>query len=196
DLRYRDIAFVSAIEGIGVNIFRSKTYRIGVALTYDGGRSASDDPHLKGIGRIRPAPVAKVFVDYVIFPVVLRADLRHAIDGAPGLLADAAIYAPLFASDHLIIFSGLSFTWASHASMNAYYGITPAETLASGLHTYNTSAGLRSYGIGSDLTWSFSQHWLINASVSIQSLSGQAYRSPLVQTRIEPAVSLALGYEL
>ena len=194
DLRYQDIAFISAIEGIGVNILRSPTHRIGIALNYDAGRSPHDAPALTNLADIRAAPEAKIFVDYVMFPIVLRADLRQSIGGAPGLIADAAVYAPIFSSDQLVIFSGLSLTWASRRSMNAHFGVSAREALAAGLAPYETNAGLRSFGFGNDLTWTFTNHWLLNAALSIQTLAPDAYRSPIVQTRGEPAASVALGY--
>ena len=194
DIRYKDLAFISAIEGLGVNIWQSPSYRLGVALTYDPGRSEHDAPILKNLGSIKPAAEAKIFADYVIFPVVLRADVRRAIDGYPGFIADGSAYVPLFVSDHLVVFSGASLTWASRSFMNAYFGISPTQAIASGLPAYQTTGGLRSAGLGSDITWTLSPHWLLNAAFGAQRFSNRAYHSPLAQTRFETAASIAFGY--
>ena len=83
---YRDIAFASVGEGLGVNLLRGDNYRAGVSIGYDLGRPMSDDyEHLHGLGDIQPAPVVKVFGSYVIskkFPLVLRADVRRIVGGA------------------------------------------------------------------------------------------------------------------
>ena len=51
NIRYRDIAFASVGEGIGVNLLSGKHYRFGVALGYDLGRRETDDEsHLHGLG--------------------------------------------------------------------------------------------------------------------------------------------------
>jgi len=64
---YRDIAFASVGEGLGVNLLRGDKYRAGVALGYDVGRPMSDEyHHLHGLGDINPAPSLKVFGTYVI----------------------------------------------------------------------------------------------------------------------------------
>ena len=194
DIRYKDFAFLSAIEGLGINLSQSASHRLGIALTYDPGRSSHDAPVLKNLGSIRPAAEGKFFADYVIFPVVLRTDVRHSIGGYPGVIADGAVYVPVFVSDHWVIFSGASFTWASRSFINAYFGISPAQANASGLPVYETGAGLRSAGLGSDMTWTINGHWLLNAALSAQRFSNRVYQSPLVQTRIETAASVALGY--
>src|SRR3981081_3574735 len=50
NIRYRDIAFVSVGEGIGVNILRGENYRAGIQVGYDLGRRVSDDyAHLHGL---------------------------------------------------------------------------------------------------------------------------------------------------
>ncbi|TXH99387.1 MAG: MipA/OmpV family protein [Rhizobium sp.] len=194
DVRYKDLAFASAIEGIGVNLLHSKTVRAGIAFNYDSGRSPSDAPRLRGTDSLHPAPDAKLFIDYVLFPVVLRADLRHTLGGAPGWVADTSSYVPVYFSEHLLVFCGVSLTWADHAWMNAQYGISSAASAASGLPGYEASAGLRSASIGSDLTWTLNEHWLVNVTASAQRLAAHASNSPLVVNRIEPVSSLSLGY--
>lgn len=194
DIRYKDVAFASAIEGIGVNLLHSPEVRAGFAFNYDSGRSPSDAPRLQGTENLRGAPDVKAFVDYVLFPVVLRADIRHTLGGAPGWVADTASYVPVFYSDQLVIFCGLSLTWADHNWMNAYYGINAAASAASGLPIYEARAGLRSGSIGTDLAWTLNKHWLLNVTASAQRLGSQPSGSPLVSNRIEPASSFSLGY--
>src|SRR5260221_455267 len=86
DIRYRDIAFASDGEGIGVNLLHGRNYRAGVALAYDLGRDQHDDPHLKGLGNIDTAPEAKLFAEYFLLPIVFSAALHQGIGGHNGLL--------------------------------------------------------------------------------------------------------------
>jgi len=78
NVQYRDIAFLSTGEGLGVNFLRGDHYRFGAAIAYDLGRRMADDyTNLRGMGDISPAPVAKVFGSYVLsrkFPLILRVD--------------------------------------------------------------------------------------------------------------------------
>jgi hypothetical protein len=57
DIRYRDIAFASVGEGLGVNVLRGDNYRAGIALGYDLGRPVSLYPsHLKDWTTSLPPP--------------------------------------------------------------------------------------------------------------------------------------------
>ena len=113
DIRYRDVAFASVGEGLGLNLLRGTNYRAGIALDYDLGRRVSDDEsHLHGLGDIHAAPVVKVFGSYVIskqFPLVLRLDARQFVGGAEGAVADVQAYLPLPGSSKtLVMFAGPS----------------------------------------------------------------------------------------
>jgi hypothetical protein len=79
DIRYKDDAFVSTGEGVGVNLFSFRHVRFGAAITYDLGRSPHlDGTALTGLGTIHPAPEIKIFAGYALakaFPLVIRVDV-------------------------------------------------------------------------------------------------------------------------
>jgi len=86
NIRYKDIAFLSAGEGLGYNFLRGMYYRVGVSVGYDSGRREADEyDHLRGLGNISIAPSVKLFGSYVLskaFPMVVQADIRQIIGGA------------------------------------------------------------------------------------------------------------------
>ncbi len=56
DVRYRDIAFVSVGDGLGVNLIRGENYRAGITIGYDlgilVGSPATISPRSRGVGRV------------------------------------------------------------------------------------------------------------------------------------------------
>jgi outer membrane scaffolding protein for murein synthesis (MipA/OmpV family) len=67
NIRYKDVAFASVGEGLGVDLLRGENSRAGIALAYDLGRRVAQYPsHLQGLGNIEPAPVAKMFASYAV----------------------------------------------------------------------------------------------------------------------------------
>ena len=117
NIQYRDQAFITTGDGMGVNIFHGSHYQVGFAMTYDLGRKEKDDlQNLHGMGDISAAPVAKVFGSWVIsryFPMILRVDARQFIGGAEGLVGDAGGYIPLpGSSKSFVMFAGPSITMA------------------------------------------------------------------------------------
>src|SRR5262249_44595179 len=139
---YRDIWFLTTGEGVGYNVFRGEHYQIGVGMTYDMGRKEKDDlRNLKGMGDISAAPVGKLYASWVLskkFPVIMRVDARHFMGGAQGRAGDAGVYLPLPGSSRkFVIFAGPSIPMATSHYMRTLYGVSPAQSAASGHPIYN-----------------------------------------------------------
>lgn len=199
NVRYRDIAFASIGEGLGVNFIRGENYRAGIALAYDLGRYVSDDvAHLRGMGDIKRAPVVKLFGSYVIskeFPLVLRSDVRQVVGGADGLLGDVEAYMPLpGSSKKLIMFAGPSVTFADRRYLQKEFGVTMAQALASGYPVYDAHAGSNAAGIGFSATGFLTDHWLMSVDTAVNHLLGSAEQSPITQRSVQRVLALSVEY--
>jgi outer membrane scaffolding protein for murein synthesis (MipA/OmpV family) len=199
DLRYRDIAFASVGEGLGVNIFRGDKSRAGVAIGYDLGRLVADDyRHLHGLSDIKPAPVIKLFGSFVIskaFPLILRADVRRIVGGAGGLIGDLEAFMPLPGSSKtFIMFAGPSITFANRQYTQKVFGISTAQAAASAYRVYNASGGSQSVGLGFSATRFITPHWLINMEAAWNHLLGSASDSPITQSAVQGTLELTIGY--
>ncbi len=199
NIRYKDFAFASVGEGLGVNLLHGDHYRGGLALTYDLGRLESNDiSHLHGLGDINRAPALKAFMSYAIsksFPMVVRADVRQIIGGADGMLADIDAYMPLPGSSrHLIMFAGPSFTYADHRYMQKEFGVTTTQSIASGYPVYDAHAGSNAMGFGLSATGFITEHWLVNLDGAVNRLLGSAAYSPITQKTTQHVIALSLGY--
>jgi len=200
NILYRDVAFASVGEGLGVNFVRGANYRAGVAVGYDLGRRISDDlSHLRGLADIGRAPVVKLFGSYVIskqIPLVLRADVRQIVGGADGLLGDLEAYLPLPGSSRkFVMFAGSSITFADHHYSQRLFGITTAEALASGYPVYDAHAGANAVGLGFSATGFITKHWLINADLALNHLLGSASNSPITQSTVQRVLALSVEYK-
>lgn len=194
EVRYKDVAFASTGEGLGVNILRDKKYRAGLAMVFDLGRRAIDSNHTNGLGNVNTAPELKAFGEYLVFPVVLRADARRAIGGHNGWIADLSAYMPVYGTEKLFVFVGPSVTFADDRYMKAYFGVSPEQSANSGYPTYAAHAGLKSVNAGGSATWMITDHWLINGIAGGQRLLGDAADSPLTLDRIQFGATLTVGY--
>jgi len=199
NIRYRDLAFFSVGEGIGVNFLRGEKYRVGVSLGYDVGRRVSDDyNNLHGLGDISVAPSVKLFGSYVVskaFPMVIQMDVRQIVGGADGALGDLEAYLPLPGSSKtFVMFAGPSITWANHRYLQKEFGVTQAQSLASGDPIFNVHSGTNSVGLGFSVTRFITKHWLLNADGAISHLRGSAAASPITETRVQRALALSVDY--
>jgi outer membrane scaffolding protein for murein synthesis (MipA/OmpV family) len=200
DIRYRDLFFASTGEGVGVNVLRGPNWRAGIAITYDLGRRAANDPgHLSGLGNINPAPEAKLFADYVIskeFPLVLRADIRRNLGGTDGWIGDLGAYLPLpGSSEQFFWFGGPTLTFADSRYMNRWFGVSPTQAAASGYPNYHANPGLKSVGAGVTAVWYFRKHWFMTADVAVQQLVGSAARSPITQVSTNGVFDFSINYQ-
>jgi outer membrane scaffolding protein for murein synthesis (MipA/OmpV family) len=200
NIQYRDRAFLSTGDGLGVNILHGTHYQVGFALAYDLGRKERDDlANLHGMGDISAAPVAKVFGSWVIsryFPMILRVDARQFLGGAQGLVGDAGVYIPLPGSSKtFVMFAGPSITMATHHYLQTLYGVSPQQSLASGHPVYDIPhAGTSAVGVGFSATKFLSSHWLINADMALNQIRGSPAHSPLVERRTQRVLALSVNY--
>jgi len=195
DIRYRDIAFASDGEGIGVNLLHGKNYRAGVALGYDLGRDQHDDARLNGLGNIDAAPEGKLFAEYFLLPVVFSATLHQAIGGHNGLLGDIGAYIPLPLFDRkLIVFTGPTVTLADAEYMRSYFGVSARQAAATSFRQYTPHGGFKSTGWAATTIYLLDDHWLIESDLAFERLIGDAADSPIVQARSQFSVGLNLGY--
>jgi outer membrane scaffolding protein for murein synthesis (MipA/OmpV family) len=199
NVQYRDIAFASTGDGIGYNFLRGDHYRFGVAVAYDLGRKERDDyTNLRGMGDISPAPVAKLFGSYVLskkFPLILRVDARQIIGGANGVVGDVGVYMPLpGSSKKFVMFAGPSITLATHRYLQSEFGVTPAQSLASGHPVFDPNAGTEAVGVGFSATRFITDHWLLNVDAALSKLKGSADVSPITENSTQRMLALSIAY--
>jgi outer membrane scaffolding protein for murein synthesis (MipA/OmpV family) len=200
NIQYKDIAFLSTGDGLGYNFLRGDHYRIGAAIAYDLGRKERDDyGNLRGMGDITAAPAAKLFATYVLskkFPLILRVDARQILGGANGTVGDVGIYMPLpGSSKKFVMFAGPSVTLATHRYLQSEFGVTPAQSLASGHPVFDTHAGMQSAGVGFSATGFLTAHWLLNIDAALTKLKGSPDISPITQTSTQRELALSINYQ-
>ncbi len=199
NIQYRDVAFASTGEGIGVNFLRGAYYRVGAAVSYDLGRLERDDyTNLRGFGNISAAPVAKIFASYVFskdFPLVVRISVRDFLGGANGAVADVGGYLPLpGSSKQFVMFAGPSVTLATHHFLQNEFGVTPSESLASGHPVFDPRAGLEAAGFGFSSTKFFGDHWLLSLDGAFSKFLGSAGMSPIIERSARHVATLSVDY--
>ena len=200
NIHYRDIAFLSTGEGLGFNFLRGDHYQVGLGVTFDLGRKERDDlRNLHGMGDISAAPVGKLFASWVLsrkFPLIMRVSARQFMGGAKGAVGDAGVYLPLpGSSPTFVMFAGPSITFATNHYLQTLYGVTPAQSAASGHPVYEIPhAGTSAAGVGFSATKFVTKHLLLNVDAALNQIRGSPAHSPLVETRTQRVVALSVDY--
>jgi outer membrane scaffolding protein for murein synthesis (MipA/OmpV family) len=196
DIRYKDIAFVSAGDGLGINLLRGQTYRAGVAINYDIGRSQHAAYRLNGIGSIPPSPELRLFAEAALLPFVLSVDLRKQLMGTEGIIGDLGAYMPVIGTEELVVFVGPGVTFANRTYMQKYFGIGTSQAVPqSHFSPYAADGGAKNANFGVSAIYHFTDEWYINADAGYERLIGSAAGSPIVQTRNQLIADLQIGYQ-
>jgi len=195
DAHYKDLAFLSVGEGIGVNLLRGRLYRAGVALTYDLGRDQHAATRLKGLGTIGVAPEVKLFADVALLPVILDFDLRRAIGGTDGYIGDIGMHVPIPLASNLFLFAGPSVTFADGRYMQSYFGVSAAQAVNSEFRPFDAHGGVKRAGFGLTAVYQISEQWMLASDGAAQRLLGAAARSPIVESKVEFTIDLNAVYK-
>lgn len=213
-LSYGDSFFASVQEGVGyrwINTDELKAGPIGrikFSRDEDGDQTfavtGEDTDDLRGLGDVDTSIELGGFIDYEIGALTLGFEARQAVSGHDGFVVDVdarwsgrsmAFGPPIFWS------VGPRAKFVGESYNEAYFGVTPAQSLASGLPVYDADGGLHSYGLGASAVYPLTRDraWALVAVAGYDRLAGDAESSPLVRERGSPdqlSVGLFLSHRL
>lgn len=195
---YGDTFFASVQEGIGYRVINTDTLRAGpiarirFSRDEDGDQpfavTGDDSTDLAGLGDIDTSIELGGFLEYELGDVTLSAEARKAASGHKGFVADigARWSGRAMAFGPPVIWSiGPRARLVDDTFNAAYFGITPAQSLASGLPAYAADGGLHSYGVGATaiIPLDRDNRWTAVAFAGYDRLTGDTADSPLIQLR-------------
>jgi outer membrane protein len=183
DVRYGDRFFASFGTGIGVNLLQSDGFRAGALVRPNFGREEEDDQAgLRGMGDIDFAAEPGVFAEVTTGPLQAGVELRQALGGHEGLLAEARVDYRLRLGQVGISF-GPRVRYGDDTHTQAFYGVSPAQAVRAGLPSYRPEGGIQTIGLGAGAAWRVSPAWTLVAFGEAGTLQGDAKDSPLVRLR-------------
>ena len=193
---YGDRFFASVQEGIGHRVIKDPGFEAGPIMRVkfsrdeDGDQpfaiNGDDTTDLIGLGDVDTSIELGGFVAYDIGPVTLSAEARQAVTGHEGFVADLGVKwsGRSFLFGPPVIWSvGPRAKLVDESYNAAYFGVTPAQSLASGLPVFEAEGGLHSYGIGATAIVPFTDEWSAVIVAGYDRLEGDAADNPLVQLR-------------
>lgn len=96
------------------------------------------------------------------------------------------------AQHQLILGAGATLVNRSHNE--AFFGVTPEQSINSGNAMYAPGGGLRAVYLGARWNWTLSPAWMLTSRLQASSLQGDARRSPLVERPTNVTVSTAFAW--
>ncbi|MBO9695132.1 MAG: MipA/OmpV family protein [Sphingopyxis sp.] len=185
--------FVNFQDGIGADLVDSGDVTIGVGLTPVGGYRAKDAPD--GIGKLSLGLGGRGFVKLRQGGFEATLGATKVITGnTGGVIADASLAYPITASDKLTLIPSIGTTWADGKHNNRYFGVTAAQSAASGLPQYRAGSGLVDAKAGLTVVYRLTDRIGVMAVGGVSSLLGDAKDSPIVYHKTQPYGLFAVTY--
>jgi len=184
--RRTESGFGGRVGGVEGNSLAPSSIR-----TYD-----SRNP-LAGMEEVKARPEVGAFFNYYLAPEwrLTSSVLAGAGNDRNGVRGEFGIQrlALQVASHHTVSVTA-AVTFVNHAYQQSYFGVTPAQAMASGNRVYHPDGGLKDVRIGARWNWALSPSWMLTSSLQAARLAGDAKDSPLVQRSTNLTVSTAFAY--
>ena len=169
--------------------------RAGQSLTYQAGRDSDDSPTLTGLDDINGSVLAGGYLRGTFGPVGIRLDAgQDFIGGHDGVVANASIgtFLPL---GRLKIQPSASINWGSADHNQSFFGITQAQSNASGLAVNDVDSGIYGYSVNLVSWYELNDDYVVTLIGSHRWFSGDADDSPilLAEDGADTGLFVALG---
>jgi MipA family protein len=196
DYQWANGWFAGVTNGIGYNFSGSPQIQYGLRLTADLGRKESRTSALRGMGNVDPAAEGGAFFNYFLPQgLFFTSSVRYGagVDNK-GLVVDLGAGYSTAITPTWRLAAGTGVTLASAHYMQSYFGVTGAQSAASGYAVYSAGSGARDVRANMALTYSIDQRTSVTAALSTSSLLGDAKNSPLTRKRTSEAGAVAITY--
>ncbi|TRW96815.1 MipA/OmpV family protein [Paracoccus sp. M683] len=157
-----------------------------------GERNEDDDDALAGLNQIDRAYELGGRASYRSGPVTGYLSLRKGFGGHHGITGEAGVKYRTDASDRLSLWSGLELGYGNGEYNQTYFGVTAAESAASGYAAYDLGGGINKVSAKLEARYSLSDNTALLGEVEYGRIVGDAADSPIVQDRDQPAVRLGI----
>jgi outer membrane scaffolding protein for murein synthesis (MipA/OmpV family) len=189
--------FVRFPNGLTFGSSQSVGFEEGFGLRgsgrYIGARKSADHPELAGLNDVDWTLELGMGVGYERSNYRVFGDVRygfHGHEGFVGQIGGDLIARPV---EGLTLRFGPRVDFGDSNYSNAYFGITPAESLASGLPAYSAGSGLVSAGLEFNAIYQFNPRWGIQGRVRWNRLLGDVADSPITLQGDDDQLSISVN---
>lgn len=182
--------------GVGVDLYRQRGWRLGVAAYADPTRRReSDDERLTGLGDVDRAVRAGIFGSYTTEHFVLRASTGTDVSGNDqGTLLRVDALGRWRPSERLILSAGPGVTWADSEHTRTFFGVDAGQAQRSGLPEYQASSGINSVRLSIGANYRLAERWSLGAFLTASRLQGDAADSPITQDKSQTFAGAVATY--
>ena len=186
--------FADVVNGIGRNFSTDARFEYGLRASLGVGREETDA--IRGLGKIGNALDLGGFANWnVTEHFQLQSSLRYGSGyDHDGLLVDAGAAYDVIRYGPASLTVDVSMSFANASYMRSFYGVSPAQSAASGIAPYRPGAGRQWSTAGISLTTPLHPKVLAVVSLEYARLGGPAASSPYARRITAPSIEATVVY--
>ncbi len=189
----------ASIRGLGAYLYKQDGWEVTASLAPSfEEREASEDARFRYLGDVGPTVRAALATSYQhdwwkISGAITRDLSSSKKEGVTGGMDFTATW---HVSPSLSLHAGPGFMYGNDEYMRTFYGISSAQSQASGLPAYNASGGVSNVHVSAGANYHFNGKWDVGTFVTQSRLTGDAADSPVIETRNQTSVGVYLQRQL
>lgn len=175
--------FADPINGLGYILDSGNDLLYGLRATVETGRSTEDA--LPGFDKIKARLNPGAFVNYKPSDrLTLKSALRMGVgDGGKGSVFNLGAAYRVYQAGPVVVDVNASVKYANSSYQQSYFGVSAAQSAASGLKAFQPTAGFNTAQLGVAAGFPLSERVYAFSGVSLQRLLGDAAKSPITQKK-------------
>jgi outer membrane protein len=187
--------FVASLRnGIGIEPINADSLTIGASAVFVRGIRRRDLP--TGIDKVSDAVGARAFTKIRGGGFLAALGATKALGGTKGTIVDASLSYPFQVSSRFMLAPTIGTTWADRKYNDRYFGVTAAESLASGLPRFAAGSGFKDISGSLTASYRLTDRMSLTATGSMSSLLSDVKDSPIVEKKTQPSGVLAFTYRM
>jgi len=192
----KEFRFEAPDDGFDIVLISEESFSAGPVAKLQPGRKNSDVG--AAVGKVKTTIEAGAFVQFnPIKSLRIRGELRKGIGGHDGLVGDAGADFVWRDGDNYVFSIGPRVLFSNAKFQRAFFEVTPAAALATGLPVYRPGGGIHAVAATSGLTYQFNKDFGMFGYARYERLVGDAGKSPIVRnlgSRNQASGGVGLSY--
>jgi outer membrane protein len=191
-----EFSFGAPDDSPSIAVVSNDGFSVGPAGNIEGRRDESDVG--APVGSVRRTFEAGGFAQYLWHDSFrVRAELLKGINGHEGLVGTVGADKIWRDGDRYVVSIGPRVLFSDARYQRAYFGVSPAASLASGLPAYRPGGGIHAVAVASGVTYALNGRWGLFGFARFERLVGDAARSPIIRefgSRNQMSGGIGLNY--
>jgi outer membrane protein len=176
----KEFKFAAPDDSFGIGVVSKNGFVIGPAANFQMRRKESDvGAPVGNVGRTIEAGAFAQYAPNDSFRV--RGEILKGLNGHDGLLGSIGADKIWRDGDRYLFSIGPRLLFSDSRYQRAYFGVSPATSLASGLPTYRPGGGVHGVAVTSTGSYELNGSWGLFGFARYERLVGDAAKSPIIR---------------